>query len=231
MSFTQLCQRRNYDNFLTRIAASSIKHESNTKKFLFQVLVATLSLLTACATLEVEQDIRDGRNSLLRGQLDNAVNYFSRAAQLKPEYRTSYALRESVWTYLGRTFYEMGKYPESRTALDKALATDNKDFMARLYQGMVFTRSGERERGLAQMETALNEMHQWLDNITTDSSDGIYWDPNRQIRKTIETSLSEKPTAIEMVVMAQRIGKQLEEEIDRAERDKIRSSYDRGTTN
>jgi len=96
---------------------------------------------------------------------------------------------------------------------------------------MVITRSGERERGLAEMETALNEMHQWLDNITTDSSVGIYWDPNRQIRKTIETSLSEKPTAIEMVVMAQRIGKQLEEEIDRAERDKIRSSYDQGSKN
>jgi tetratricopeptide (TPR) repeat protein len=199
--------------------------------FLLPVLVALFAHLAACTTLQVEQEVRDGRNALVRGQLDNAVDYFSRASQLKPDYRTSYALRESVWTYLGRAYYELGKYPESRTALDKALATDNKDFMARLYQGMVITRSGERERGLAEMETALNEMHQWLDNITTDSSVGIYWDPNRQIRKTIETSLSEKPTAIEMVVMAQRIGKQLEEEIDRAERDKIRSSYDQGSKN
>jgi len=198
---------------------------------LLPVLVALFAHLAACTTLQVEQEVRDGRNALVRGQLDNAVDYFSRASQLKPDYRTSYALRESVWTYLGRAYYELGKYPESRTALDKALATDNKDFMARLYQGMVITRSGERERGLAEMETALNEMHQWLDNITTDSSVGIYWDPNRQIRKTIETSLSEKPTAIEMVVMAQRIGKQLEEEIDRAERDKIRSSYDQGSKN
>lgn len=206
-------------------------NQTRRRKLSFSTFLAALLFLTACTTLQVEQNVHDGRNALLMGQLDNAANYFSRAAESNPNYKTSYALRESVWTYLGRAYYEMGKYQESRTALDKALANDNTDSVARLYQGMVLVRTGERERGLAEMKTALNEIHQWLENVTAESSTGIYWDPNRQIRKTIETILEEKPAAIEMVVMAQRVGKQLEEEIDRAERDKIRSSNAQGGKN
>jgi len=165
------------------------------------------------------------------GQPDNAINYFSLAAESTPDYKTSYVLSESVWTYLGRAYYETGRYQESRTALDKSLAKDNNDFVARLYLGMGLVRSSDRERGLAEMKTALNEMHQWLENVTSETSEGAYWDPNRRIRKTIETSLGERSTPIELVVMSQRIGKQLEEEIDRAERDKIQSSYDTGSKN
>jgi hypothetical protein len=37
--------------------------------------------------------------------------------------------------------------------------------------------------------------------------------------------LAGKPSAIELVVTAQRVGKQLEEEIDRAQRDNVQSLY------
>ena len=50
-------------------------------------------------------------------------------------------------------------------------------------------------------------------------------DTNMQIRKTIESGLAGKPTAIELVVTAQRVGKQLEEEIDRAQRDNVQFLY------
>ena len=201
------------------------------RQLFFSSFATALLFVTACSTLLVEQTVRNGRNALKMGQPDNAINYFSLAAESAPDYKTSHLLSESVWTYLGRAYYEKGRYQESRTALDKSLAKDNNDFVARLYLGMGLVRSSDRERGLAEMKTALNEMHQWLENVTSESSEGAYWDPNRQLRKTIETSLGERSTAIELVVMSQRIGKQLEEEIDRAEKDKIQSSYDTGSKN
>ena len=164
----------------------------------------------------------------MANQPEDAVNYFTRAAESSPNYKTSYALRESIWTYLGRAYYETGKYREARAALDKALASDKSDFVARLYLGMTLVRSNERERGLVEMETALNETHQWIETLTQESQAGAYWDPNRQIRTTIEKSLAEKPTAIELIVTAQRVGKQLEEEIYRSEQDRTRSLYNEG---
>ena len=90
---------------------------------------------------------------------------------------------------------------------------------------MTLVRLNDRERGLAEMETALNGIHEWLENLASDSSVGNYWDTNRQIRKTIESGLAGKPSAIEVVVTAQRVGKQLEEEIDRAQRDNFQMLY------
>jgi tetratricopeptide (TPR) repeat protein len=195
------------------------------------VSVVALVLLTGCATLQTEQNVQDGRVALLTGRPDDAVTYFRRAAESNPNFTTSYALHESVWTYLGRAYYEMGKYPEARAALEKALAIDPNDYVARLYLGMTLARSNDRDRGLAEMETALHGIHDWLENLTSESSIGIYWDPNKQIRTAIEKGLAEKPTAIELVVTSQRIGKQLEEEIDRAQRDEAQSLYNRGGKN
>ena len=205
-------------------------NQTRLRKLLISSSVATLVFVTGCAGVQVEQDVQDGRAALLTGRSDDAVNYFGRAAESNPNYKSPYALRESVWTYLGRAYYETGKYPEARTALDKALASDKNDYVARLYLGMTLVRSNDQDRGLAELKTALNGIHEWLEN-TSESSVGAYWDPNKQIRKTIETALAEKPSAIEMVVIAQRVGKQLEEEISRAERDKVRSLYDQGVRN
>jgi len=75
------------------------------------------------------------------------------------------------------------------------------------------------------METALNGIHEWLEDLASDNSVSGYWDTNKQIRKTIESGLAGKPTAIELVVTAQRVSKQLEEEIDRAQRDNVQFLY------
>ena len=201
------------------------------RRLLIPVSAAALLFVTGCTTLQTEQDAQDGRTALLTGRPDDAVKYFSRAAESNPNYKTPYVLRESVWTYLGRAYYETGQYREARTALDKALASDENDYVARLYLGMTLVRSNDQDRGLAEMETALKGIHEWLENMASDSSVGNYWDPNKQIRKSIESGLAGKPAAIELVVTAQRVGKQLEEEIDRAQRDNVQSLYNQGGRN
>jgi hypothetical protein len=100
--------------------------------------------------------------------------------------------------------------------LEKALAKDKNDYVAHLYLGLTLVRSNDRDRGLAEMETGLNGIHEWLENLTSESGAGYYWDPKKQIRTAIEQGLAGKPTASELVVTAQRVGKQLDEEIERA---------------
>jgi len=201
------------------------------RRLVISSAVSALILITGCASLPLEQNIQDGRAALLSGRAEDAMNYFNHVAELDPNYTTSYALRESVWTYLGRAYYETGKYTEARSALEKSLARDKNDNLAHLYLGLALARSNDRERGLAEMETGLNGIHQWLENISSEDAAGSYWDPNKQIRRTIEKGLAGQPSAIEVVVIAQRVGKQLEEEIDRVGRDKSRALYNEGSRN
>jgi tetratricopeptide (TPR) repeat protein len=196
--------------------------KNGVKRLLLSGSAVALFYIVGCATVQVEQDFQAGRSALLAGRPEEAVNHFKRAAESNPNFKTSYKLRESVWTYLGRAYYETGKYPEARAALDKALASDKDDYMARLYLGMTFVRSNDRNRGVVEMETALNGIHDWLENLTPDDSGRGDFDSGKQIRRTIETELAGKPSPIELVVVSQRIGKRLEEEIDRTQQEKGR---------
>lgn len=180
-------------------------------------------LLSSCSTGGLDRNFDRGRVALMTGHPDEAVAYFGEKADSDPNYRTSFVLSQSIWTYLGRAYYETERYAEARSALDKALATDKDDYMAALYHGMTLVRSNERARGSTELETALRDLHQWLDNVASNPATNE-WDSSKQIRKSIETGLAGKPAAIELVVTGQRVGKQLEEEIDRTRREKVRAS-------
>ena len=82
-----------------------------------------------------------GRQALLRGEPDNAVNYFNPIAQADPSYVVnSPAPRKSIWTYLGRAYYNSGRYAEAKAAFDKALTYVKDDDVARLYRGLTVLR-------------------------------------------------------------------------------------------
>jgi len=82
-----------------------------------------------------------GRQALLRGEPDNAVNYFNPIAQADPSYVvTSAAPRKSIWTYLGRAYYNSGRYAEAKGAFDKALTYVEDDYVAQLYRGLTVLR-------------------------------------------------------------------------------------------
>jgi tetratricopeptide (TPR) repeat protein len=143
-------------------------------------------------------------------------------------YTVHWRLREGVLTYLGRAYYETGKYEEARRTLEKALAHQKDDHIARLYLGLTALRSGDRDRGRQDVESGLRGIHAWLDYVSSDELSGIYWDPGRQIRTEIQTTLSPKLADPEFIASAQRIGSQLDEEIEKARRDEARTRYGRG---
>jgi len=156
------------------------------------------------------------------------VAYLRSAAEQDPNYVIPYTLRESVLTYLGRAYYEVGNFAEARTTLEKALSRDRDDHAARLYLGLALLRGGDQDRGRREVESGLKGIHDWLEYITSASSSGVYWDPGRQIRSEIQRALNGNPGGADFISAAQLVGSRLDEEIDRARRDEARDRYGRG---
>jgi tetratricopeptide (TPR) repeat protein len=187
-----------------------------------------LVFFSGCAAVQVSQDVQAGRNALQLGHPEVAVGYLRRAAELDPNYTLPYTLHESVLTYLGRAYYETGNFAEARSTLEKALARDKDDYLARLYLGLTLMRSGDPDRGRREAENGLNGIHDWLENISASSnSPAIFWDPTRQIRSDIEKTSASKLEASEFIAAAQRIGREFDEEVDKARKDEAFTLYGR----
>ncbi len=110
-------------------------------------------LLAGCASFQVGGDFQSGRQALLRIQSEQALPYFLEAGKKEPDYvYESMYFREGIWTYVGRTEYAVGKLKEAQQSLERALAKDKDDNMARLYLGLTLMGSGEHERGLPELK-------------------------------------------------------------------------------
>ncbi len=110
----------------------------NTKRLLMAVCLA---LLSGCAAFEIQGDFGRGRQALLRGDSAGALGYFQRVADADPKFVSDHIpLNENIWTYVGRSHYQTREYAEARRALEKALALQSGDHMARLYLGMTLAR-------------------------------------------------------------------------------------------
>jgi tetratricopeptide (TPR) repeat protein len=106
----------------------------------FSYLIALL-LITACASLQSQSDFSAGRRALLRGEPDNALSHFERVVQADPGFVVdSVPPPKSIWTYVGRSHYNSGKYDAARSAFEKALSHRSDDHVARLYLGLTLLR-------------------------------------------------------------------------------------------
>ena len=198
------------------------------KNSLLIVCLSALAFVSSCANLQVAQQVQAGRTALQTGRPSDAVEYLTRAAEHNPDYTIPYRFPVSVLSYLGRGYYETGKDMEARMTLEKAIARNKQDHFARLYLGLSLARSEGLARGRMDLESGLKGIHDWLDYLAADNLSGIYYDPAQEIRFNIQRTLSGKLAADELLLTAQRIGSQVDEEIDKARRDEIRSHYDRG---
>ena len=75
------------------------------------------------------------------------------------------------------------------------------------------------------MEKALQRIGEWLDYVERYNPSGKYWDPDQRLRAEIENNLAmlsaEKPDTRKIIANVEWLGKELEEEIDRARDEKI----------
>ncbi len=164
---------------------------------------------------------------MLHGDPNNALSHFQRAAEQDPHYLYYGAFPEGVWTYVGRAYYSTGRLPEARTALERAVSRSNDDNLAKLYLGLVLARDGDRPGGLREIENGMRGIHDWLDYVEYHFaySYGRFWDPTKEIRSEIRTNLALISRGVsdwpKLIAGGEWVGKQMEEEIDRARRDEI----------
>lgn len=148
--------------------------------------------LFGCASIKGGGDVTVGRQEMFKGNNEAALGYFLSALQVDPSYKYGTAYQEGVLSYVGRTEYLTGRLPQARETLQKALAEDKDNDIARIYLGLTLIRSGDREAGLKDVEAGMKGIHAWLDwvNEAFRFSFGQYWDPHQDIRKAIDSDLA-----------------------------------------
>lgn len=205
-----------------------------TKNYIFAVLI-TLMSVSGCAAFQVGTDVEAGRKAFLIGDNEAALGYFRSAAQMDPDYvYYGMGLRQNVWSYVGRSEYAAGRLAQARQTLEKALSPNRDEYglsldgdwdMARLYLGLTLARSGDRQRGLKEIEGGMRGIHDEIEYVTQAFrfSYGRYWDPTREIRSSIEgdlAMLSRKDVDVQKLIGdGEWLGKRVEEEINLARRD------------
>jgi tetratricopeptide (TPR) repeat protein len=160
-------------------------------------LLALFSLflfLTGCTSLQVGGEVQSGRQALLERNNETALCYFYSAAQREPNYvyATGSSPRQGIWSYVGRTEYLTGRFPQARQSLERALSANREEDIARLYLGLTLAREGDRQRGLKEIEGGMRGINNFLDYINQAQrfSIGQFWDPDRDIRRAIQSDLA-----------------------------------------
>jgi len=193
--------------------------------------------LSGCASMQTATEVNSGRQAYITGNNETANAYFRSAAQKDPNYIYGTALRQGIWSYVGRTEYAAGRFPQAREALDRALSAKNDEniAIARLYLGLTLARTGDRQKGLQEIEGGLKGMQSFLEYITETFrySFGRFWDPGYEIRSAIKGDLamisSRDLDWQRLITESEWLGKMMEEEGDRARRQEaLEQSRDAG---
>ena len=197
-------------------------------KTTWTMLLSFLVFVSGCASLHVGSDVAAGRRAMLAGHNEAALAYFQKAALADPNYRYGTALQQGILSYVGRSEYAIGRLPQARETLEKALSVNRDEDIARLYLGLTLARSGDRQRGLKEIEGGMKGIHGWLDYINEAHrfSFGQFWDPAKEIRSAIRQDLAimsgREFDMQKLIASGEWIGQRMEEEGDKARRDEAR---------
>jgi tetratricopeptide (TPR) repeat protein len=157
-------------------------------------LFSLLVFLGGCASLQTAGEVQYGRQALLKGSNETALGYFYGAAQRDPNYvyATGSSPKQGIWSYVGRSEYLTGRLPQAQQTLERALAGNREEDIARLYLGLTLAREGDRQRGLKEIESGMRGIDSFLNYINQAQrfSIGQYWDPGRDIRSAIQSDLA-----------------------------------------
>jgi tetratricopeptide (TPR) repeat protein len=199
----------------------------------FTIFLLCVVSLASCATLRSGSEIQAGRYALRRGEPKEALVHFRRVAEVDPDYVTDFTpLKQGVWTYLGRAYYETGNLAEAQRALERADSLHKDDYMADLYLGLVLARQGQRESAYQKLEDGLRGLGNWLEYMDAYHPDGPYWDPGRNLRNEIEKTLAllkeREFDWSKIIARAEYIGGQMEDEVEQAPRRERRDRRDDG---
>lgn len=188
------------------------------------ILLSIVAFSSGCTSMQVASEVNSGRQAFMIGRYAEANAYFTSAAQKDPNYVHGTALRQGIWSYVGRAEYTAGRLPQAKEALERALSANKDENIARLYLGLTLARAGDRQLGLQQIEGGLKGLQGWLDHVTETYrySFGRFWDPGNEIRSAIRSELamlSDRELDLQKLIAGSEwLGKRFEEESDLARR-------------
>ena len=195
----------------------------------WRLWLSSIVFLCGCASMKAGGDVTVGRQEMFRGNNEAALGYFHSAAQVDPNYKYGTAYQQGVLSYVGRTEYLTGRLPQARETLQRALAANKDEDIARIYLGLTATQGGDRETGLKDVETGMRGIHEWLDwvNEAFRFSFGQYWDPAHEIRKAIDGDLAmitgRDIDWQRLIADSEWVTRRMEEEVDKARHDEERA--------
>jgi tetratricopeptide (TPR) repeat protein len=177
---------------LTMLVAENQEDAMKTKISL--ALFSLFVFLAGCTSLQTGGELQYGRQALLAGNSEAALGYFQSAANRDPNYiyATGSSPKQGVWSYVGRSEYLTGRFPDARKNLERAVSANRQEDIARLYLGLTLAREGDRQRGLKEIESGMRGITSFLDYINQAQrfSIGQFWDPDRDIRRAIQSDLA-----------------------------------------
>ena len=159
----------------------------------FSALFLLAVLLSGCiAAFRAASAVALGRQELFQGQNADALESFEVAARESPDSSFGIDRPEGVLSYLGRSQYLNGQYPQARQTLERDLARDEGNSLSRLYLGLTLVRLNDRQNGLHAMIWGLNGIPFYINYVVdrADSSDARrFWDRHNQIRNAVAIAL------------------------------------------
>ncbi len=130
--------------------------------------------------------IMKGRDALLDSNPKAALPNFEAIAQSNPNYiNCAEDFCVGIWTYLGRTYHEVGNNKKALESLKKGKGRHRRDRFNKIYLGLVMAQTGQTKEGTAELDAGLKVLGAWLSSFAGRGSTGQYWDPSGNLQKAI----------------------------------------------
>ncbi len=130
--------------------------------------------------------IMKGRDALLDSNPKAALPNFEAIAQSNPNYiNCAQGLCIGIWTYLGRTYHEVGNNQKALESLKNGKGRHRKDRFNKIYLGLVMAKTGQTKEGKAELDAGLEALGAWLSGFAGRGITAQYWDPGGELQKAI----------------------------------------------
>ena len=154
--------------------------------------LSLIVLVAACKVVESAGDVAPGRQALLEGKYQLALDYF----------------------------WDAGNYAQARQTLEKDLSRHRSDNVARLYLGLTQYRLGDQQAALRNIQRGMKGIYDWLDYLNNNFrfEFGQFWDESGTVRAGIKTDLdmisSGKINWSQLIADGENLGIAIEQEED-----------------
>jgi len=144
-----------------------------------------LFFLISC-TPEAGRQIMTGRTALMDGNSKAALPKFEAISQSNPNYIYCINLFcVGIWTYLGRTYHEIGDNFKAVESLNQGRGRHSDDKFAQIYRGLVKAPVSPLFPVQSELDAGLEALNAWLVGLPGSHPDGQYWDTDGRLKKAI----------------------------------------------